>query len=69
MQVNAVDSTPVAQLNSVSKVSDALESLAKQHNTTIPELVKCAQAAGSAGAPYQIRALNLQARLDKLSAD
>ena len=68
MQVNAIDSNvPVSQLNNIDAITKALESLAKQHNTTVADLVKGAQAAGSSGAPYQIRALNLQTRLEKLS--
>lgn len=70
MQVGAIDSqVPVSQLDNIGAVVKALESLAKQHNTTVADLVKGAQAAGSSGLPYQIRALNLETRLEKLSKE
>lgn len=50
----------------VEDVRENLTKLAQQHNTTVAELVQGAQAAGTAGAPYQIRALNLQARIERM---
>jgi hypothetical protein len=67
MRVTAVTNGYVVDSSSsVEQVRDNLQKLADQHNTTVDALVSGAKAAGSAGLPYQIRALNLQTRIDKM---
>ena len=52
--------------STVDQVRDSLQKLADQHSTTVEELVKSAKSAGIDAPSYLIRALNLQARLEKL---
>jgi hypothetical protein len=56
----------VSRADVIDKVRESLTNIANKHNTTVDELVDGARSAGSLGAPYQIRALNLQTRLDRL---
>lgn len=67
MRVTRVSSQEsVYNTTDVEVIKTNLEKLASQHNTTVDVLLEGARAAGSAGAPYQIRALNLEARIKRL---
>ena len=68
MTINSISaSSPVGSPQiTADDIRESLAKLAQQHNTAVKELVQGAKAAGVEGAPYQIRVLNLQNRLEKL---
>jgi len=51
-----------------SAIREQLVKLAEQHNVSVDELLKSAEAAGTSGAPYLIRAGNLKRRLERLES-
>ena len=67
MKVSRVSESYFTTTEIVQQIKGSLEKLAKVHHTTVPELLESAKSAGCQALPYQVRALNLQARLDKLS--
>lgn len=68
MTINSISGSSAAgySQSTADDVRESLMKLAQQHNTTMHELVEGAKSAGMEGAPYQIRALNLQTRLERL---
>jgi hypothetical protein len=69
MRVDAVGPgayVPASRMDNSDQVRDSLEALSKLHNTTVPELVKSAEAAGSSGPAYLVRVLVLNERLKRL---
>lgn len=69
MRVEAIGTVSInISTADIDTVRANLDSLAKLHNVSVDELLQSAHSAGPAGLPYQVRALNLEARINRLQS-
>lgn len=68
MKVNksSLYSSGVVSVNTLEILKENLEKLAARHNTTVDELIESARNAGINALPYQVRALNIMRRIERL---